>query len=81
MKNRPAEIKLRFKGPESKRCDAIKALQNMGFVDLSNSGASWKDSFPTLQENKTCTYLAHFNKCDREADYATVWAGFERRGK
>jgi len=57
-KKRPTEIELRFKGPESMRNDAIKALQNMGFVDLSNSGATWKDSFPALQENETDTYLA-----------------------
>ena len=57
-KKRPTEIELRFKGPESKRNDAIKVLRDMGFVDLSNSGASWKDAFPTLQENETGLYLA-----------------------
>ena len=58
MTKHPAEIKLRPKGPESTCNDAIKVLRDMGFVDLSNSGASWKDSFPTLRENETGTYLA-----------------------
>ena len=57
-KKRPTEIELRFKGPESKRNDAIKVLRDMGFVDLSNSGASWKEAFPTLQANETGIYLA-----------------------
>jgi DNA-binding XRE family transcriptional regulator len=57
-KKHPTEIELRFKGPESKRNDAIKALHEMGFVDLSNSPTAWKDSFPGLQDNETGTYLA-----------------------
>ena len=56
-KKRPTEIELRFKGPESKRNDAIKVLRDMGFVDLSNSGAPWRDACPALQENETGTYL------------------------
>jgi len=57
-KKRPTEIELRFKGPESKRNDAVKALHDMGFVDVSNIEAPWKDSFPGLQENETGAYLA-----------------------
>ena len=29
---------------------------------------------------RTITYVAPFDKCDREEDYATAWAEFERRG-
>jgi DNA-binding XRE family transcriptional regulator len=57
-KKRPTEIELRFKGPENKRNDAIKALQGMGFVAVNNAGAAWKDAFPGLHENETGTYLA-----------------------
>lgn len=57
-KKRPTEIELRFKGPENKRNEAIKALHDMGFVDLSNSGTSWKDVFPALQSNETGTFLS-----------------------
>ncbi len=59
-KKRPIEIELRFKGPENKRHDAIKALQAMGFaaVDNDEAATSWKDAFPGLQENEVGTYLA-----------------------
>ena len=59
-KKRPIEIELRFKGPENKRHDAIKALQAMGFatVDGAEAATSWKDAFPGLQENEAGTYLA-----------------------
>jgi hypothetical protein len=30
---------------------------------------------------RTITYTATFDKCDREQDYATDWAEFERRGE
>ena len=30
---------------------------------------------------RTITYLAPFDRCDREKDYETVWAEFERRFK
>ena len=59
-KKRPIEIELRFKGPENKRHDAIKALQSMGFaaVESVETETSWKDAFPGLQENEAGTYLA-----------------------
>ncbi|HBT96570.1 MAG TPA: XRE family transcriptional regulator [Desulfobulbaceae bacterium] len=52
------EIELRFKGPENKRHDAVKALRDMGFVNVGDGGAlSWKDAFPGLRENEQGTYL------------------------
>lgn len=57
-KKRPTEIELRFKGPENKRQDAIETLREMGFVAVADTGASWKDAFPGLQENEPGTYLA-----------------------
>ena len=38
------------------------------------------DTMPGGPRQRTITYLAPFDKCDREDDYATVWAEFERRG-
>lgn len=38
------------------------------------------DTMPGGPRHRTITYLAPFDKCDREEDYATVWAEFERRG-
>lgn len=38
------------------------------------------DTLPGGPRQRTITYLAPFDKCDREEDYATVWAEFERRG-
>lgn len=58
-KKRPIEIELRFKGPEHKRQDAIKALHDMGFVTVEDAGtASWKAAFPGLLDNESGTYLA-----------------------
>ena len=59
-KKRPIEIELRFKGPENKRHDAIKALQAMGFaaVESTEAAGSWRAAFPGLQENEAGTYLA-----------------------
>jgi len=37
------------------------------------------DTQPGGPVERTITYTAPFNKCDREQDYATVWAEFERR--
>lgn len=37
------------------------------------------DTMPGGPRQRTITYLAPFDRCDREEDYATVWAEFERR--
>lgn len=37
------------------------------------------DTMPGGPVERTIVYEAPFDRCDREADYATVWAEFERR--
>lgn len=37
------------------------------------------DTLPTGPVERTITYHAPFDRCDREQDYATVWAEFTRR--
>lgn len=37
------------------------------------------DTLPTGKRTRTIVYEAPFDKCDREDDYRTVWAEFERR--
>ena len=37
------------------------------------------DTLPGGPHQRTVTYHAPFDRCDREADYATVWAHFEER--
>ncbi|MGC8490205.1 MAG: Eco57I restriction-modification methylase domain-containing protein [Syntrophobacteraceae bacterium] len=37
------------------------------------------DTLPGGPRERTITYLAPFDKCDREEDYETAWAEFERR--
>jgi hypothetical protein len=37
------------------------------------------DTIPGGPRQKQITYLATFDKCDREEDYKTAWAEFERR--
>ncbi|MFH1758287.1 MAG: hypothetical protein ABH969_09590 [Pseudomonadota bacterium] len=39
------------------------------------------DTLPGGPRERTITYTAPFDRCDREADYATAWAAFEKRGK
>ena len=39
------------------------------------------DTMPGGPVERTITYMAPFDKCDREEDYRTVWAEFERRMK
>ena len=36
-------------------------------------------TLPTGPVERTITYHAPFDRCDREQDYATVWAEFTRR--
>ncbi len=38
------------------------------------------DTLPGGPVERTLTYTAPFDRCNREADYATAWAAFEQRG-
>jgi len=38
------------------------------------------DTLPGGPRERTITYTAPFDRCNREADYATAWAAFEKRG-
>ncbi|MBW6486373.1 MAG: hypothetical protein K0B01_09515 [Syntrophobacterales bacterium] len=38
------------------------------------------DTLPGGPRERTITYAAPFDRCDREADYATAWAAFEKLG-
>ena len=38
------------------------------------------DTLPGGPRERTITYTAPFDRCDREADYATAWTAFEQRG-
>jgi hypothetical protein len=38
------------------------------------------DTLPGGPRQRTITYTAPFDRCDREADYATAWTAFEQRG-
>ena len=37
------------------------------------------DTLPGGPRDKTLTYVAPWVRCDREVDYALVWAHFEER--
>ena len=37
------------------------------------------DTIPNGYYERTIEYIAHLDKCNREDDYNTVWAEFERR--
>jgi len=37
------------------------------------------DTLPSGPRERTITYVAPFDKCDREADYVTAWGVFEKR--
>jgi hypothetical protein len=39
------------------------------------------DTLPGGPRERTITYTAPFDKCNREADYAAAWTAFEKRGK
>jgi hypothetical protein len=45
------------------------------------SRAITDDTMPGGSRERAITYTAPFDKCDREADYATAWAAFEKLGK
>ncbi len=54
------KIELHFTGPESNKTKAIKALQALGFKDVSASGSiPWREMFPELiPETETGVSLA-----------------------
>ena len=69
-----------------------KGLPGVGFsrpewndIKDMNSGTISRnitdDTMPGGPVERTITYVAPFDKCDREEDYRTVWAEFERRFK
>ena len=39
------------------------------------------DTLPGGPRERTITYTAPFDRCDREADYATAWTAVENRGE
>ena len=39
----------------------------------------WDDTLPGGPHERTVTYEAPFDRCDREADYAVVWEAFQER--
>jgi len=57
----------------------------LGWEDIKNlkSGTVTKtfmdDTMPNGPHERTIEYIAPFDKCNREDDYNTVWAEFERR--
>jgi hypothetical protein len=55
--------------------DKIKDMKN-GTVDRQIID----DTMPGGPRERTIVYEAPFDKCDREKDYETAWAEFERRG-
>lgn len=42
-------------------------------------GTITDDTLPGGPIQRTITYTALFDKCDRETDYCTAWAAFEHR--
>lgn len=62
-----------------------KEMIPLGWEDICDlkSGSVFKtvqdDTVPNGPVTRTIEYIAPFDKCDREQDYGTVWAEFERR--
>ncbi|MCF7453013.1 hypothetical protein [Vibrio sp. A1-1] len=62
-----------------------KEMIPLGWEDICDlkSGSVFKtiqdDTVPNGPLTRTIEYVAPFDKCDREQDYDTVWAEFERR--
>jgi len=68
-----------------------KGLPGVGFTrpewneikDMKSGSVSrtiTDDTLPGGPRERTITYEAPFDRCDREADYATAWEVFEERG-
>ena len=73
------------KGIGSKEQPQTEADIQLGWEDIKNlkSGTVTKtymdDTMPNGPHERTIEYIAPFDKCNREDDYNTVWAEFERR--
>lgn len=68
--------------------DGRSESKPLGWNDISDLPAGAKvtrtimdDTLPGGPREKTITYLAPFDKCDREEDYRTAWTEFEKRMK
>jgi len=59
-----------------KQWDEIKEMKS-GAVERNVT----EDFLPGGPRERTITYEAPFDRCDREQDYATVWREFERRNE
>ena len=75
----------RASGTGSEQQPQTEANTQLGWEDIKNltSGIVTKtymdDTMPGGPHERTIEYLAPFDKCNREDDYNTVWAEFERR--
>ena len=65
--------------------DSQEQQKTVGWEDIRNLPAGSEviqtkqdDTLPGGPTEKTITYLAPFDRCDREQDYKTAWAFFER---
>jgi hypothetical protein len=75
----------RISGLGSEQQPHTEANIQLGWEDIKNlkSGTVTKtfmdDTMPNGPVERTIEYIAPFDKCNREDDYNTVWAEFERR--
>tara|TARA_R110001583_G_scaffold195331_1_gene371815 strand:- start:25014 stop:30044 length:5031 start_codon:yes stop_codon:yes gene_type:complete len=75
----------RASGVGSEQQPHTEANIQLGWEDIKNlkSGTVTKtfmdDTMPNGPHERTIEYIAPFDKCNREDDYNTVWAEFERR--
>jgi hypothetical protein len=75
----------RISGLGSEQQPHTEANIQLGWEDIKNlkSGIVTKtfmdDTMPNGPVERTIEYIAPFDKCNREDDYNTVWAEFERR--
>jgi hypothetical protein len=75
----------RINGLGSEQQPHTEANIQLGWEDIKNlkSGIVTKtfmdDTMPNGPHERTIEYIAPFDKCNREDDYNTVWAEFERR--
>jgi type II restriction/modification system DNA methylase subunit YeeA len=75
----------RASGAGSEQQPYTEAGIPLGWIDVKNlkSGIVTKtfmdDTMPDGPHERTIEYIAPFDKCNREDDYNTVWAEFDRR--
>jgi hypothetical protein len=62
-------------GVDRKRWEEIREMKEGTVARMITD-----DTQPGGPTERTITYVAPFDRCDREEDYATAWAAFERRG-